>query len=76
LVTQFLALPIAGKLDGADDAKAGHVTVISAGSNSVIGDIVINPIADTGFKAAGDALQRIAPPAAPAPEDFKFVTGA
>src|SRR5207302_1219439 len=32
--------------------------------------------ADTGFKAAGDALARIAAPATPAPEDFKFVTGA
>ena len=75
-VTQFLALPVAGKLDGADDAKAAHVTVISAATDSVVGDIVLNPIADTGFKAAGDALQRIAPPATPAAEDFKFVTGA
>src|SRR5262249_11496451 len=36
----------------------------------------LNPIADTGFKAAGDALARIAPPAAPTADDFKFVTGA
>jgi uncharacterized protein (TIGR03437 family) len=75
-VTQFLALPVAGKVDGADDAKAGHVTAISAATDTVIGDIAINPIADTGFRAAGDALQRIAAPATPAPEDFKFVTGA
>ena len=65
-VTQFLSLPIAGKLDGADDAKAGHVTVISAATNTVVADVVVNPIANTGFMAAGDALQRIAPPATPA----------
>jgi uncharacterized protein (TIGR03437 family) len=75
-VTQFLSLPIDGKVDSADDAKAGHVTAISAANDTVIGDIVINPLADTGLKAAGDALQRIAPPATPAADDFKFVTGA
>ncbi len=75
-VTQFLSLPVDGKVDGADDAKAGHVTAISAASDTIIGDIVINPLADTGFKAAGDALQRIAPPATPVADDFKFVTGA
>ena len=75
-VTQFLSLPVAGKVDGADDAKAGHVTAISAASDTVIGQITLNPIADTGFKAAGDALQRIPPPATPAPEDFHFTTGA
>jgi uncharacterized protein (TIGR03437 family) len=75
-VTQFLSLPVAGKVDGADDAKAGHVTVISAATDTVVGEVILNPMADTGFKAAGDALQRIAPPAAPAPDDFKFVTGA
>ncbi len=75
-ITQFLALPVAGKLDGADDAKAGHVTVISAATNAVLADVVINPIANTGFMAAGDALQRIPPPATPAPADFRFVTGA
>ena len=75
-VTQFLSLPIDGKVDGADDAKAGHVTAISAATDTVTGDIVINPLADTGLKAAGDALQRIAPPATPVAADFKFVTGA
>lgn len=70
-VTQFLSLPIAGKIDGADDAKAGHVTVISTASNAVTGDVILNPIADTGFKAAGDALARIPPGAA-----FTFRTGA
>ena len=70
-VTQFLSLPIAGKVDGADDAKAGHVTVISTGSDTVVGDVVINPLADSGFKAAGDALARIPPG-----PDFNFPTGA
>src|SRR5215472_1312250 len=60
----------------ADDAKAGHVTAISTATDTVIGDIVLNPLADVGIKAAGDALQRIAPPANPAPEDFKFTVGA
>jgi uncharacterized protein (TIGR03437 family) len=76
LVTQFLSLPVEGKTDGADDAKAGHVTIISAATDTVVGDIVVNPLADTGFKAAGDALQRIAPPATPQTADFKFTTGA
>jgi len=62
-VTQFLALPAPGKQDGSDDAKVGKVTVISAATNTVTGSITLNPIADTGFKAAGDALARIAPPA-------------
>ncbi len=75
-VTQFLSLPIDGKIDGADDAKAGRVTAISAATDTVIGEIVINPLADSGFKAAGDALARIAPPAAPVAADFKFATGA
>jgi uncharacterized protein (TIGR03437 family) len=75
-VTQFLSLPVAGKFDGADDAKAGHVTVISAATDTATADIVLNPIPDTGFKAAGDALKHIAPPASPQPADFKFTTGA
>lgn len=70
-VTQFLSLPIAGKLDGADDAKAGHVTVIETGSDTVQADVSVNPLADTGFKASGDALARIPPGPA-----FTFTTGA
>ena len=75
-VTQFLALPAPGKQDGSDDAKTGRVTIISGSTDTVIGTVTLNPLADTGFKAAGDALARIAPPATPAAEDFKFVTGA
>jgi YVTN family beta-propeller protein len=75
-VTQFLSLPIAGKLDGADDAKAGHVSVVSTASNTVVADIAVNPIADSGFKALGDALQKIAPLPATDEANFKFTTGA
>jgi YVTN family beta-propeller protein len=70
-VTQFLSLPLAGKVDGADDAKAGYVTKISARTNTVVGQIQLDAIADTGFKAAGDALARIPPGTA-----FTFTTGA
>jgi len=75
-VTQFLSLPINGKVDGQDDAKAGHVTVISTATDFVTGSVTINPIANTGFKATGDALARI-PPGDPAnPANFTFSTGA
>ena len=71
-VTQFLALPSApGKIDGTDDAKNGRVTVISAATDSVTGEIALNPMTDVGFLANGDALKRIAPAG-----DFRFVTGA
>src|SRR5262249_16493643 len=42
----------------------------------VTGNITINPIADTGFKATGDALARIAPGDPADPANFKFTTGA
>lgn len=77
LITQFLALPVAtGKLDGEDDSKVGLVTSLSTGEDSVNGTIVLRPLADTGFLAAGDAIARQAPPAAPQAADFKFKTGA
>jgi YVTN family beta-propeller protein len=75
-VTQFLSLPIAGKIDGADDAKAGHVTLVSTADGSVVGDVTVNPIADTGFKAVGDALARIPPGDVNDPAAFQFTTGA
>jgi len=70
-VSQFLSLPVPGKLDGADDAKTARVTVISTANDSIVANAPILPLADTGFKAAGDALQRIAPGPA-----FTFTTGA
>ncbi len=75
-VTQFLALPIAGRLDGFDDSKEGKVTIISAATDSVSGEITLNPIRDTGFKAAGDAIRKIAPPATITEADLRFETGA
>ena len=75
-VTQFLSLPVAGKVDGRDDAKAGHITVISASTDTVVTDVSVNPLADTGFKALGDAIGR-APPGDPTnPANFAFTTGA
>lgn len=75
-VTQFLALPVPGKLDGFDDAKTGRVTVISAATDTVVGEVALQPMADTGFNAAGDALKKIAPPATITEADLKFPTGA
>src|SRR5207249_7067221 len=70
-VTQCLALPLAGKVDGTDDAKAAFVTMISTRTDSVIGQIQLDPIPDTGFKAFGDALARI-----PVGPTAIFTTGA
>jgi len=75
-VTDFLALPAGNHPDGFDDAKAGFVTAISVATDTVIATIKLNPMADTGFKAAGDALNHIAAPASPVATDFTFTTGA
>ena len=76
-VTQFLSLPVAGKIDGADDAKDGHVILLSTADNEPLADVAVKPMVDTGFKALGDALARQTPPPAPnVPADFKFRTGA
>jgi YVTN family beta-propeller protein len=72
-VTQFLSMPIAGRIDGRDDAKAGHVTVISSATDARVGEAIVNPIANTGFNASGDALARIAPAN---PASFVYTTGA
>ena len=70
-VSHFLSFPIAGRSDGADDAKDGRVTRISTATDTVTGTTVVNPLTDTGFRANGDALARIAPGA-----NFTFITGA
>jgi YVTN family beta-propeller protein len=70
-VTQFLSLPTFGRVDGQDDAKNGFVTVISTNTDSVVGNVTLNPIADTGFRASGDAIARIPPG-----PNFIFTTGA
>lgn len=69
-VTHFISFLLPGKIDGTDDAKAGRVTVINAGAGNLVATVPINPLADSGFKAAGDALARIAPG-----PNFTFTTG-
>jgi YVTN family beta-propeller protein len=75
-VTQFLALPIPGRVDGQDNAKEGVVSVISTATDAVTANVIVNPIADTGFKATGDALARIPPGDPNNPANFVFTTGA
>jgi YVTN family beta-propeller protein len=75
-VTQFLSLPIPNRVDGQDDAKEGVVTVISTATDTVSANVIVNPIADTGFKATGDAIARIAPGDPANPANFIFTTGA
>ncbi len=70
-VTSFLSVPVPGKIDGADDAKQGLVTVVATATNTVVGTVFVNPLANTGFNANGDALARIPPGA-----NFTFPTGA
>jgi YVTN family beta-propeller protein len=60
-VTSFVSVLAPGKVDGSDDAKRGKVTVVSTGTNAVLGTVFIEPLADTGFTATGDALLRIPP---------------
>ena len=71
-VTNFLSLPVPGTVDGQDNAKSGRVTVLSTATDSVIGTVTINPIADTGFKATGDAIARIPPGDPTNPANFIF----
>jgi len=75
-VTQFLSLPIKGKEDGEDDSKHAFVTRVSTGSDSVEGEVAIEPIPNTGFNATGDAIARIEPGDPANPANFKFKTGA
>ena len=64
-VTNFLALPIPGKLDGADDGKQGIVAVVSTSSNTVSKLVTLNPLADTGFKATETLSRRFRPATSP-----------
>ena len=75
-VTQFLALPLGAKLDGEDDSKIGLVTRIRVVSDQVDSTSAVLPLADSGFKAAGDAIARTAPPATITEADLRFTTGA
>lgn len=69
-VTSFLAVPVAAKVPGADDAKQGVVKVISTATDTVVATASIQPLADSGFTATGDALAHVAPGSG------TFVTGA
>ena len=75
-VTQFLALPVNGKLDGEDDSKSGLVTILDTKTDTVVTTAELKPLRDTGFKAAGDAIRRIAPPAVVTEEVLTNPTGA
>ena len=70
-ITHFYSFANQGKLDGEDDSKTGLVTKIATENDSVTGQIVLTNMADTGFKALGDAIKRQAPGQQPT-----FVTGA
>ena len=75
-VTQFFATPNGAKLDGEDDSKSGRVSIVRTSDDTVVTEVEMKPIRDTGFKAPGDAIARIAPPAVITEEDLKFNTGA
>jgi YVTN family beta-propeller protein len=72
-VTQFLASDRPGTIIGADNYKEGRVTVIGTGTDTILRQVILNPIADTGFRSNGSALQRIP---ATNPATFTVVTGA
>ena len=57
--------------EGRDDGKEGRVTVISLADHTILGTVVLNPLADTGFKSNGSVLDRIP---ATDPPTFTFVT--
>jgi len=75
-VTQFLALPVNGKLDGEDDSKSAFVTVLDTKTDTIVTQAELKPLRDTGFKAAGDAIRRIAPAAVINEETLTNPTGA
>jgi YVTN family beta-propeller protein len=58
-VTQFFGVDRPGVTIGADNYKEGRVAVINVGDDSVRKLAVLNPMADTGFKSDGAALQSI-----------------
>src|SRR5262245_27447864 len=83
-VTHFLAEPREDdprpltQSEGADDGRAGRVTVIDAQNNHVIATVVVNPLANVGdaFKSDGSTLGRQPLTPAPGPPVFDNVTGA
>jgi YVTN family beta-propeller protein len=75
-ISNFLSTPILSRLDGEDDSKLGFVFFFETRTNQGGRAIQLRPMTDSGFKAAGDAIARVAPPAAPVAADFRFTTGA
>jgi YVTN family beta-propeller protein len=75
-VTQFFALPRPGRIDGEDDSKQGVISVIRTVADELDQTINILPIGDTGFKAAGDAIAKVAPPPTITAADLRFTTSA
>ncbi len=77
-VTHFLAElrsndpRAATEKEGSDDGKEGRVTVISLPNNKVVGTVVLDPLADAGFRSNGSVLDRIG---AADPATFTFPTG-
>ncbi|MBX3061877.1 MAG: beta-propeller fold lactonase family protein [Anaerolineae bacterium] len=57
-ITHFYSFANQGKLDGEDDSKTGLITKISTETDSVTGQIVMKNMADTGFLATGDAINK------------------
>ena len=72
-VTQFLGVDVPGVLIGRDDYKEGRVTVISSRTDRVIGQVVLHPLANTGFNSNGSVLNHVSIANPPA---FTFPTGA
>lgn len=72
-VTLFLGFDRPGVLIGRDDYKEGRVAVIAVHDDRVAEYVALAPLADTGFKSNGSALDRVA---AVDPPAFGFVTGA
>jgi len=72
-VTQFLGTDRVGVLIGADDYKEGRITVLSTSTHSFAKEISLAPLADTGFRSNGSALQRTPQPT---PAVFDTVTAA
>lgn len=80
-VAQFNAVDVPGVLIGADNYKEGQITVISSSNDRVVGEVVLPPMADTGFKSKGSALAckikgATDPTCTTNAADGSFVTGA
>ncbi len=72
-VAQFAGVDRPNTIIGADDYKEGRVTVISSLNDSVIDEVVLAPMENTGFLSNGSPLKRIP---ATNPPTFTVVTGA